>query len=159
MTRKEVISLFKKHKPKTAKAAIKLGIKLKYLSSGVYRDAYYIQRLGIVIKFPRPLTKKYGKEWHECNLNHAQLEIDALNTIWYVSKVLSKHLPKVYYIDRDNGVIIVKKYKIDFKYRYYKFAYKIAQILGLDGNNTDYCGSNIGIDTDGTKILLDLGLR
>jgi hypothetical protein len=158
VTKKEVIALFEKHNPSSYEEAVKLGIRLKCIGVGVYREVYSVPRLNIAIKFPRT-SDEYDESWYECNVSHAILEAEAIELINSVDEKLAKHVPDIYYFNEDTGVLIVKKYKQTHAYRHYKFVDKIAEILGLEEDNNDFIGSNIGIDTDSTKILLDLGLR
>jgi len=158
VTKKELISLFEKHNPANYEETVDLGIRLKCIGVGVYREVYSVPRLNIAIKFPR-MSDEYDESWYGCNVSHAILEMEAIELINSIDRKLAKHVPEVYYFDEGTGVLITKKYKQTHAYKHYKFVDKISEILGIDLGNNDFIGSNIGIDKDGTKILLDLGLR
>jgi ribosomal 50S subunit-associated protein YjgA (DUF615 family) len=103
MTITEIVALFKKHKPNTAKAATKLGLKLQALGSGLYRRVYVIRGYDLVVKF------NAGEDDGE----HAAQEV---KTVWRVLRYkkyasIRKYMPKIYYFDKKTGTTLVKKYE------------------------------------------------
>lgn len=169
MNRKEVIELFELHNPKSPEEATSLGIKLTYIDSGVFRNVFSIPHTQLVVKFPQSKEESttYYCGYEDCRMNddydypksnikHSRLEINAIIKLTK-NKEVCKHIPKLFYYNKKTGVLIVKKYKSHKIHSRLKFVEKIAKLLKV--TDDDYGWSNIGKDTDGTLILLDLGIR
>src|ERR1035437_9721554 len=103
MTITEVVALFKKHKPNTAKAATKLGFKLKAVGSGLFRRVYVILGYDLVVKF------NSGEDDGE----HAAQEVKIVRRVLRYKEYASirKYMPKIYYFDKKTGTTLAKKYE------------------------------------------------
>lgn len=98
------IRRIKRFRPRTFKDFGKVGIRFgKNLGEGVFREAYQIKDLPLVVKFPI----------EDDGIDHSRDEMRKIRTLSKF-KFLRKYLPKVYYYDRQSGVIVMKFYE-DFE--------------------------------------------
>lgn len=154
-----VVELLKKYKPKFRSDFKKLGLKLKFIGSGAFRNAYQIIDTNLVVKFPN------DPEYYE-DVEHSQDEIYHIRTINKNAKykVLRPFIPKLHYANYKYGVIVMDKFQ---KVRYNdKAAVAVVNVLNevmnaITGHKSgwyDLSIWNIGIDWDGAYKVLDLGL-
>lgn len=98
------IRRIKRFKPRTFEDFGKAGIPFgKNLGGGVFREAYQIKDLPLVVKFPI----------EDDGIDHSRDEMRKIKK-FSKFKFLRKYLPKVYYYDRQSGVIVMKFYE-DFE--------------------------------------------
>lgn len=81
---------------------------LSYIGDGSFRKVYRIDNLPLVIKFPIG-----DDDTLEVCIEHSQNEMDAVNRIKTDKSLakLKKYLPKIYYYDEPNGIILMHEYK------------------------------------------------
>src|ERR1700722_6019834 len=98
-----VISHIVKARPTSPTAFKSIGIKLRYLDEGVFREVYKISGCPLVVKFP---LEDGGIA------DGVQHSISEVNRIKRLSKIkeLVPHLPKILYHDRKNGVLVMRYY-------------------------------------------------
>ena len=98
----KALKLIRKHEPVTPNDFKKLGLGLASIGAGVFREVAQIKGCDLVIKFP--LEEKGGYAY---GIQHS---ISEMNRIARLSRVpeLKPHLPKVFYFDRKNGIIVMQ---------------------------------------------------
>jgi hypothetical protein len=149
----EVIRLFKKYKPEDYDE-VESVFKLKYLGSGIFRRAYQIRGLDLVVKTPD------GASRFDSNLRHAKEEIRKIQRIRKAKKYspLRRYLPKIHYFNKYNGVMLMTKYS--------KWPSNtkdvVTQIISnlitdLRGHEGDLHENNIARDEWGEPVIIDLG--
>lgn len=77
-----------------------IGLPLRWIGSGVFRECCEIQNCDLVVKFP--LRKGSGKK-------HTANEMARLGRL-RKHRVMLPHLPEVVYYDASTGVIVMRKY-------------------------------------------------
>jgi hypothetical protein len=99
-----VINRIVKARPTNPIAFKAAGIKLRYLSEGVFRKVYKISGCPLVVKFP---LEEGGIA------DGIQHSISEENRIKRLSKIkeLLPHLPKILYFDRRYGILVMEYYK------------------------------------------------
>lgn len=161
--RDDVISLFKKYKPKALKTiqGKRMGLSLREIGSGVFREVYEIKGTKLVVKIPR------GK----AGIKHSQDEYKAQQAILKDKKyeILHKYMPEILYYDAVKGIIVMPQYTIIDNCGYRSKQYKMAQSLAFlmfdllkvvwhnNKGSMDMHEGNIGLNEDGEPILLDMG--
>ena len=85
-----------------------LGIKYRMLNSGAYRTVVKLVGLPLVVKFPLTDMK--------CDKKHSEYEFRAVNKILrykykYKYRILRKYVPKIYYFNKETGVLIGHYYR------------------------------------------------
>ena len=100
----KALKLIRKHGPVTPNDFKKLGLGLASIGAGVFREVARIKGCDLVVKFP--LEEKGGYSY---GIQHS---ISEMNRIARLSRVpeLKPHLPKVFYFDRKNGIIVMNFY-------------------------------------------------
>lgn len=156
MTISELIKLFEKYNFKSVEKAKKAGLKLTYIGSGAFREAYRIGKLPVIVKFPYSSSE------------HSRREISIISKINRQNKYeyLRPYVPKIYYSNPKTGVIIMEQCK-PFKSEItgkYELACKVLRdlvmsLFGPFASDDLYC-SNLGYSLAYDKQLkiLDFGL-
>lgn len=153
MTIQSLIRTLNKNRPSTVQEFKKLGIKLRFLSEGAFRQVYEIKGLPLVVKFPHDSSD-------DC-IEHSVFEYKHINRILKFKKykLLKKYMPKVYYFDKKSGIIVFRKYKYVYTKKL-KDSTRIVELSDLVnkimGYECDVNGGNVGIEKNTLKIL-DLG--
>jgi len=150
---RSLVKKLKKIHPTSAADLRRGKIKFRFLDEGCYRKVYSILGTGTVIKFPFAAKKEYLSD----SIAHALREMMAFSKVRKRRK-FRKHLPKIYYQDLLNGVMLMKEYRRggtdDWKEK--------ALIRRFRNSFRSPCGDlgwyNMGRDEKGTNIFLDLGL-
>ena len=133
----------------------KADIGLEPLDQGAFRQVYTAIGLPVVVKIP--LNDR------SC-LYHARREIRRLKQVRRSSlyRVLKRYLPKVYYADKQSGIIVMRFYgKRSLKGNVWAYQDEILDVLFHDafgGRWSDYCANNFGVDSRGQLKVLDLGI-
>ena|SRR5271156_5478361 len=156
-------ALFEQHKPKTIKE-IKhlLPIKVRFLSSGHFRDIYSIKRCEAIIKIPKVYTPRPGDvEAHVNPVIHSRKEIDRIAEINSSPELehLRRYLPEIIYADRKTGVIVMKKYTRK-KRKKFNLQERILVRMFRDTlkmYTADYGKKNLLRDENDEPIVVDLG--
>lgn len=167
-----VVKRLTEHRPKTETDLTKLGIRLKYLGNGAFRDVYKVKDIPLVIKFPLcECSKGYTECTGDCGgPDHSRLEYGVYQKIMENRKyrAIRGFMPKVYYFDDKTGIIAVHYYKemADTVYNH-KLCDLIEQFLRQTlsiGGRVDMKPDNVGTDIsyDGdipiySFKILDLG--
>jgi len=166
---KFVVNDFRKNKPATKEDVQEMGLKLRPIGEGAFREVYQIKGCNLVVKIPMSeYDASTGSPLKDYHSEHSQEEM-----LWYTKimrnykyKKLRKYMPEIYYY-HENGLILMKKYR---KFHYgcnYRRINILEQILNdifnfilrenrnwRDLNNT----GNIGIDNETDQlVILDLG--
>jgi hypothetical protein len=156
----EIVKLLKIHKPKTVEATRKLGIKLRFIADGAYRNTYKIKDVPLVMKFPKGRSGR----------DHSSAEIQTIRTInkKKMYKPLREFMPTMYYGDARNGIIMMEYYKPlvsirgGQKYIIGRLMKKcMAQLwpeAKKDYTSMDIHSANIGVNEDNDNVVfIDLG--
>ena len=100
----KALKLIRKHGPVTPNDFKKLGLGLASIGAGVFREVARIKGCDLVVKFP--LEEGGGYSY---GIQHS---ISEMNRIARLSRVpeLKPHLPKVFYFDKTNGIIVMQYY-------------------------------------------------
>ena len=153
ITAQKVVRLFRRNKPKTAQEIRELGIPIHWAGSGVFRSAYKIRGLSIIIKTPR-----VGDSTLSASLRHAAVEIKNFKKLRGKKyKRVHRFLPKIYYVNEKNGIMVMRKYRLG---NYSEDALDHPLFLKILGKNAtgDLHSRNIARSGKQLKII-DLGFR
>ena len=101
------LSKIKRHRPATI-AAFRGLFDLQKIGYGVFRQAHRIKGTKLVVKLPRSLSLASLGE----SVIHSRDEIKRIEKLKTLPE-LRPHLPRIYYYDLNNGVIVMQEYKID----------------------------------------------
>lgn len=130
-------------------------IPLEYIDEGEYRAVFTIPGLPLVLKVPRIDSR-------DC-FDHARHEWGIWNDIMTTRELkhLRRYMPKVYYFGWDTGVTLMHRYKL-LKGRGSKATRKqmekvFADTLDLECADCEYNPGNVGVDSCGNPVLIDLG--
>ena len=126
---------------------------------GSYRNVFTVQGLPIAIKIPQDFYTDNMKD----SIQHSRVEITEFRRLNRLksAKRLLKYLPKLYYSDYQNGIIILQK--IDRRLRSsgtkQKAVEEIKRFYGYeeDNHNHDWWGHNLGKIGKRT-VIFDLGV-
>lgn len=88
-----------KARPTTPKGFDKIGLHLKIIDAGVFRETWQIRGLPLAVKFPLDRDGVY----------HSRTEMRKIARLSRFPS-LRKYLPKIYYYDSKSGVIVMKFY-------------------------------------------------
>ena len=97
-----VIARIIRNRPTTPEDCRTAGIKLRYLDEGVFRRVFKVSGCPLVIKFP------LAGEFND-GVQHSISEVARIKRLGRV-KELIPHLPKIFYHDRKNGVLVMQFY-------------------------------------------------
>ena len=106
MRKAKALKLIRKHQPSNPAAFVKLGFRLNYIGAGVFREVARIAGCDLVVKFP--LIPEGDDEGPE-GIAHSASEMQRIEKLARVAE-LKPHLPKVFYFDRKNGIIVMQFY-------------------------------------------------
>lgn len=142
------------------KRILDLRGKLSYrrIGSGACRTAYFVANC-VVVKFPEDREL----EMEEC-LAHAQKEICHIRKIKYSRKMksLRQYVPKVYYMDYTNGVIVMERLRLLRKGRrrdtYVDMVIRKVENTPSFSSENDIGPYNVGRDKNNKLKILDFGL-
>ena len=133
------------HRPKTVEDLRSLGVRLKWIGWGSFRQVYEVRGLPIVVKFP-----------HHGDPKHSRTEMRRIEKLHKIPTI-RRHLPKIFYYDKTSGVIVTPYYKkrspdvrqcLDL----------IARLLGHIGvRTTDLRLANVRSLAYGFPVFVDLG--
>jgi hypothetical protein len=104
---KKAITLIEEHRPKTPAEFEKIGLPLSFLGRGAFREVCKIDDCPLVVKFP--LAEEGESLDYRRGKLHTTNEVKRIDKLWEHTK-LRKFLPKVYYHDRDSGVLVMHYY-------------------------------------------------
>jgi len=147
-----------------------VGIHYEFLGSGVYREVYWLKGYNVIIKFPFPDGNTPYRDSEDSSLGHAQREMDGFEKIRASKSPLRNHLPKIYYQNRENGVIVMEKYNTDWMAAYntktdksrnrkvMDLRRRLCRFFKLNDENSDYGADNFGLDKHGKFVIVDLGI-
>lgn len=156
---KNVLRKIKRLKPKTRS---EVTFPMEELFDGSFRRGFWIPDTDLVIKFPyedKDLENGEGSGL-ENGIIHTQREFKKIKKLSRF-KCLRQHLPKIYYYDAKNGVIVMKYYnRIGEERELWELRGLLSTvILELTGVEIDdIVGSNVKTDEQRNLIFVDLGL-
>jgi hypothetical protein len=93
-----------KSRPRTPEEFRKAGIKLRYIDHGVFREVYKIQGCPLVVKFPLNDEQDF-----EGGVQHSMAEVRRIARLSRIQE-LKPNLPRVHYIDKKSGVLVMDYY-------------------------------------------------
>ena len=105
MRKAKALKLIRKHSPSSPAAFVKLGFRLKYLGAGVFREVARISGCDLVVKFPL-----HGKDGLREEIAHSLSEMHRIEKLSRRVPELKPNLPKVFYFDQKNGIIVMQWY-------------------------------------------------
>lgn len=111
LTKEDIISFFRRFRPRSVKELRAMGLKAIVVGSGLFRDAVRVE--GVVIaKFPKRLDGGWDNDGEGC-VEHIIDELNAVRLIQKEEKYkpLRRFLPEFYFIDRKNAVVLMPEYK------------------------------------------------
>lgn len=150
-----LVRKLKKLRPKSRKDLRRAKIKYRFLDSGVFRQVFVLIDVEpkVVIKLPNANAQTDSDS--DMAVRHGLNEMLGFSRL-RKTKWAQPHLPKIYYEDQENGVIVMKKYKINGDDE--KLESRLHKFFGLDSDDTDYGAGNFGTEK-GRTIILDLGIN
>ena len=98
-----VLSRITKSRPTTPVEFRAIGIKLRFIDAGVFREVYKISGAPLVVKFP------IDEDGRADGIQHSISEVSRIKRLASI-KELTPHLPKVHYHDRKNGIMVMQFY-------------------------------------------------
>lgn len=101
MSVKYVLRKVRAAKPSTPKEFRALGLALRAIGSGAFRDVFKVVNCDLVVKFPME-GRTHGKK-------HTLSEVRRLTRL-RKSRVMRPHLPEVFYLDKQHGIVIMRYY-------------------------------------------------
>jgi hypothetical protein len=90
-------------KPRTHKDFKDLGLPLRWVGTGAFRECCEILNCDLVVKFPLA-RKKYAS-----GRRHTAMEMARLKRLRQ-HRVMHPNLPEVFYYDKKHGIIVMRKY-------------------------------------------------
>ena len=104
MRKAKALKLIRKHAPSSPAAFVKLGFRLNYIGAGLFREVARIAGCDLVVKFPLHETDGPAE-----GIAHSLSEMQRIEKLARVAE-LKPHLPKVFYYDKKNGIIVMQFY-------------------------------------------------
>lgn len=95
----------REQKPGNVGAFRQIGLKLKKLGQGMFREAYQIVDLPLVVKFPK-WQESDGEASMRSGKLHSTVEVRKIGKL-RKSRWMKKYVPEVHYHDRKTGVLVV----------------------------------------------------
>ena len=153
LTDRQIICLFRYHKPKSLAQIRKLNIKLEYFDSGLDRRVFLAGK-GLIVKYDNDSFQTKN-------------EVTIMRKIHSRRKYISlrKHVPKVLYSSLDYRILLTHFYpggleedntehlsKINY------FQELVSEVLG-NYNDCDLHSGNFRFDKNGNIICVDLGME
>lgn len=169
LTIRGVASRFRQATPSNVEEAlIHCRVPFEFIESGAYRHAFRVPGLPLVAKFCH-IESQMPDESAESALNdsvdHSAVEARTVNKMKRNKKryaAILPHLPKIYYANVETGTVLMHQYKtapetkrIDDRIE--EIVTKLQHVYDTD-DNFDLNYTNVGIDEDGTIVILDLGM-
>lgn len=105
---RKAILLIEKHHPSTPTEFKKIGLHLKFVGAGAFREVCRIKDCDLVVKFP--LNEAKGKKDYRAGKLHSTNEVKRIKALSAYSE-LRPHLPKVHYHNRKTGVLVMQYYE------------------------------------------------
>ena len=93
-----------KNRPRTPEEFRKTGIKLRYIDHGVFREVYKVQGCPLVVKFPLNEDQDFDD-----GVQHSMSEVRRIARLSRIQE-LKPHLPRIFYHDKENGVLVMRYY-------------------------------------------------
>lgn len=130
-----------------------LGLDLLPLDSGAFREVYNISGTRLVVKIP---IKGDG------NVTHSRREIRRIRQVLRRKNLtyVRRYVPKVYYVDYKNGILIVEQLqKIGKITRATEdvICHLLEDTFPCINNDSDADSKNLGLDGRGQIKVLDWG--
>ena len=155
---KNVIKLFKKHNP--SKSEVKeLGLTLKMIGKGLFRKAYRVNDLPLILKTPR---HGCAHPDYDSEMYHMKQEVERIRDIKKSRRFrpFRRYLPDILYFNKDTGVLLMPEYeKVGNVSR--RVVSDILSNLSYDlndGSGSDLHDENIRYDpTREGYVIIDLG--
>ena len=95
-----VLSRITKSRPTTPVEFRAIGIKLRFIDAGVFREVYKISGAPLVVKFPLDND----------GIQHSVSEMRRIRRLGRIKELLP-HLPKVLYFNGKSGIVVMEYYK------------------------------------------------
>lgn len=148
-----LIGLIEKEVPKNESQLMRMvHVGLRYMGEGSFRAAFEIIDYPLIVKVP--LSNSY------CDLHHAAQEHRWIEKVQKESRyrLLRRYMPKVHYFDEDCGLMVMRRYKVEYNYTKDVEALDklITKVTGANGH--DIGGCNVGRDAKGELKIIDTGL-
>lgn len=104
---KRAIDLIQLHHPTTPEQFENIGLTLEPLANGAFRETAKVKGLPLVVKFPLSDdddTDSYA--WAKRHTTSEARKVEILSTF----KELRPYLPKIYYHNRETGIMVMRYY-------------------------------------------------
>lgn len=153
------IALIQKHRPTEPTEFKKIGLELRFLGAGVFREGYRIIGTDLCVKLPMGEGRGARLDYHAGKV-HSTVEHCKIARLSKYPE-LRPHLPRVYYHDRKTGVLVMS-YHDDFVYETERLE-ELGKVVGklikrLTGVVCrDIHGNNIRQRKSGQLVFTDLG--
>ena len=145
----QLVKKLRAAKPQDRSDFNRMGLRLTYLKSGVFRDGYKVTRCDAVVKFPK------GDEGKE----HTRAEVARIRRLRN-SPVLRPYLPEILYYDSRAGIVVMRYYP---KFRSFEtqvdtMCNMVERLIraATGCRVSDLHSENIH-DHDGDAVIIDLG--
>jgi hypothetical protein len=99
------IKKIRAHKPTSPSDFNKIGLKLRWLKSGVFRETCRIVNCNLVVKFPLPKSKRTVSRYN-AGKRHTKMEVARIKRLMKVP-FMREYLPKVHYHDPATGTLVM----------------------------------------------------
>ena len=90
-------------RPRTHKDFKAIGLPLRWIGTGAFRECCEVLNCDLVVKFPLPRKKGVSGK------RHTATEMARLKRL-RKHRVMLPHLPEVFYYDKTHGIIVMRKY-------------------------------------------------
>ena len=130
-----------------------MGIRLRYIDHGAFREVYKISGCPLVVKFPLNEEQDFAG-----GVQHSVSEVGRIKRLLRIQE-LKPHLPKVHYHDKEGGVLVMSYYHRMTPERGVELLGKIVQKLVSKiarVQMTDIHADNVR-STAGRLVFTDLG--
>lgn len=100
------IKKIRAHNPTCPGDFSKIGLKLRWLKSGVFRETCRIVNCNLVVKFPLPSKSKRTVSRYNEGKRHTKTEIARIKRLM-AFPFMREYLPKVHYHDPATGTLVM----------------------------------------------------
>lgn len=137
-------------KPKSPEDFEKLGLKLRRIGEGLFREGYKIVNADMVIKFPKDTE----------GIKHSLAEVRRIHRLMKF-KILRRHLPEILYFDKASGVLIMRYYPRFRSFEVQADAMGEALARVISSLTRTHCSDlhteNVRSSEEDDAVIIDLG--
>jgi len=152
----KALRIIRQSRPETPKDFRRAGLQLTFLGRGVFREVCKVRNCDLVVKFP--LDDKLGDS--DEGKEHSLAEIRRVRRL-NKFRVMRRHLPKIYYYDKDSGVLVMHYYP---KFTTYEaeadaMGQMIQELIKSSTRVrcTDIHSENVHVTRMGDAVVIDFG--